>query len=395
MDIAIDVVKGIATFFIHPIVYIGILYALWMGILRVKKERHDFHSRIYDFIDDVKTTLAGGLLAGLLLSIALVVAGVVLAPKVLVTIGIIYFLFMLTFQVRLLSPAYTLPFVVLAMYILDWWKAPFYFFTQQDLSAMLDWTVNVALLFAVLLLVEGFLILSSAHKKVSPRIFQGKRGKYVGALESKRLWLLPLVLVVPSGQLPEWLYWPLLSPTVSEGYGVVMVPFFIGFSQLLFSGVASLRTKEIGRKVGLLGVIVLALVLGAYFYWPLVIVSAAVAIIGREVIFQFYKQKEKNSPRFFTPKGEGVVVLGIIPGSSAEKMGLLVGESIVKVNGTAVNSPTTFYEALQRNSAFCKLEVIDINGEKRFAQSALYAGEHYQIGVVFVKEELQLKDSIV
>ena len=37
--------------------------------------------------------------------------------------------------------------------------------------------------------------------------------------------------------------------------------------------------------------------------------------------------------------------------------------------------------------AFCKLEVLDTNGELRLAQTALYAGGHHELGIVFVEQE--------
>ena len=34
-----------------------------------------------------------------------------------------------------------------------------------------------------------------------------------------------------------------------------------------------------------------------------------------------------------------------------------------------------------------KLEVLDTNGELRLAQTALYAGGHHELGIVFVQQE--------
>ena len=43
-----------------------------------------------------------------------------------------------------------------------------------------------------------------------------------------------------------------------------------------------------------------------------------------------------------------------------------------------------FYEALQQNRAHCKLEVLDVNGQIRFVQRALYEGDHHELGILFV-----------
>ena len=81
------------------------------------------------------------------------------------------------------------------------------------------------------------------------------------------------------------------------------------------------------------------------------------------------------------------MILGILPSSPAEKLNLQVGEMIMKVNGFSVKTVTEFYQGLQKNRAFCKLEVIDLNGEIRFEQRALYEGEHHELGILFVQDE--------
>lgn len=81
------------------------------------------------------------------------------------------------------------------------------------------------------------------------------------------------------------------------------------------------------------------------------------------------------------------MILGILPESPADKMALEVGELVTKVNGMNVNDEKTFYEALSRNRAHCKLEVLDTNGQIRFVQRALYEGDHHELGILFVQDE--------
>jgi S1-C subfamily serine protease len=68
-------------------------------------------------------------------------------------------------------------------------------------------------------------------------------------------------------------------------------------------------------------------------------------------------------------------------------MQLSVGEIVSKVNGTIVHNEAEVYEALQRNRAHCKLEVLDVNGQVRFVQRALYEGDHHELGILFVQDE--------
>ena len=63
-------------------------------------------------------------------------------------------------------------------------------------------------------------------------------------------------------------------------------------------------------------------------------------------------------------------------------MGLQIGDVIRTVNGVQVQTTQQYYEALQLNRAYCKLEVIDDQGENRLVNRALYEGEHHELGVI-------------
>ena len=50
-----------------------------------------------------------------------------------------------------------------------------------------------------------------------------------------------------------------------------------------------------------------------------------------------------------------------------------------------VKTEQQFYEAFQLYRAYCKLEVIDENGENRLVNRALYEGEHHELGIISLK----------
>jgi S1-C subfamily serine protease len=142
---------------------------------------------------------------------------------------------------------------------------------------------------------------------------------------------------------------------------------------------------------------VLTLLLAFVSHWVPVISYAALifAFAGRLAISYFDHNRQKSQPHFFTPSTKGILILGVLPFTPAHKMGLKSGEIIRKTNGVEVNSEKEFYEALQRNRAFCKLEVYDVNGQVRFAQSSLYEGEHHELGLIFIDEERHINGSAV
>jgi hypothetical protein len=168
-------------------------------------------------------------------------------------------------------------------------------------------------------------------------------------------------------------------------FSLFFVPFAIGFYQRIQSMVPFKSIEFTGKRVLALGAGLTIITIAAIFY-PLAAVAVVIlAIIGREWIRLQQRRSDEKAPALFTKRTQGLVVLGIIPHSPAEKMGLKVGEVIIKVNGIAVSEVHKFYEALQvNNRAFCKLEVIDENGEVRFTQRALYDNEHHELGILFV-----------
>lgn len=68
-------------------------------------------------------------------------------------------------------------------------------------------------------------------------------------------------------------------------------------------------------------------------------------------------------------------------------MGLRIGEMISKVNSIPVQDKNQLYIALQKNSAHCKLEVFDNDGEIRFVQRALFEGDHHELGLLLIPDE--------
>ncbi|MNH30491.1 Cell division topological determinant MinJ [compost metagenome] len=83
---------------------------------------------------------------------------------------------------------------------------------------------------------------------------------------------------------------------------------------------------------------------------------------------------------------KGAIIAAVLPDSPAEKMGLLVGECIRKVNGRPVFTEAELYEALQLNAAHCRLEVLDLNNEIRLTQHVIYSNDHYRIGLLLAEQ---------
>lgn len=383
----IELLKGLGRLLLNPVFYYLFFLAAILGVSRVKRERKNFHVRAENAYFELRQLLPLGFATGLVLSIITIAAGLVIPIELILFTAGLTILWGLTTKVRLLSPIYTVGFAFFAtlFFISRKWKVPL---IQTDTP---EWSPDIlppiAVLLALLILAEGFLISRSGSKGTSPKLIIGKRGLVVGIHEVKRLWMLPVFLVIPGESLSvPFSWWPLFS-IGEQSYALILVPFAIGFSQHIKGMLPSESVKNVGKKVIQLGA-ALTLISLLGFWYPLAsIVIVALAIIGREIISFRQRVKEDNLPFYFSKKNQGVMILGVLPDSPAAGMNLQVGELVMKVNGASVNDEESFYNALQQNRAHCRLEVLDINGQIRFAQRALFENEHHELGILFVQDE--------
>lgn len=383
----VELLKGTLKFFLHPVFYYSLFVAAFLGVSRVKRERQNFSVRAENAYFELRQLLPLGILLGLGLSIITIGAGLTLPFAVIVLIALCTLLVSITTKVRLFSPAYTVGFAFFLTIFAgkEQWSVPLF----QNAFAQLDEKIipSLATLLALLIIAEGILIFINGKKGTSPKLIKSKRGLQVGVHEVKRLWLVPIFLVIPGSALQtpfEW--WPVFS-VAGETYSLLLVPFAIGFHQQVQSSLPKVAIEAVGKKVIGLGIFLTLLSIGSYWV-PLTSIAVVVlAIIGREFLSLRQHSLEENSPFYFSKREDGLMILGILPDSPASKMGLKVGELISKVNGHVAYSEKAFYEALQHNRAYCKLEVFDRNGQIRFVQTALYEGDHHELGILFVQEE--------
>lgn len=389
-----ELLIGTGKLFLHPVFYYLVFLSGVLGVMRVKRERKDFHVRAFDAYFELRQLFPLGIVAGLVLSVITVAVGVAVPFAAILLIAAFTILLSFTTNIRLMSPAYTVGAAFFSIILIAEknWSIPGFKEAFQALDEKIYPSVVVVL--ALLLIAEGILIIKNAGKGTSPKIVKSRRGQSVGAHEVRRFWLLPLFLLIPGEVLTlpfEW--WPVLS-VGGESYSLIFVPFAIGFHQQIQGMLPKQSILLVGRRVVSLGVITTLLSIVGYWYPIVSIVAAALAIIGRESISLMLRLKDDNLPFYFSKKNNGLMIIGIIPDSPAAKLGLQVGELVSKVNGVAVRDEQVFYEALQKNRAHCKLDILDTNGEVRFVQRALYEGDHHELGILFVQDERKYDERI-
>lgn len=391
----VELVKGIGKFFLHPVFYYLVILAGILGVMRVKRERKNFHVRAYDAYFELRQLFPLGFIIGLGVSILVLAAGIAVPISLILLVAAFTFLWNLTANIRLMAPVYTIGAAFYALIIISQQKIKMPIFASSFESIDKQAYPPIAIFLALLLIAEGILIFKNGSFGTSPKLIKSKRGQRVGAHEVKRLWILPVFMLIPGNALHlpfDW--WPVFS-IGEEKFSLLLVPFAVGFQQQIQGMLPKEAVRTLGKRVIGLGIFITFLSIAGYWFPLVSIVTVGIALIGRETLSLIQRMRDENSPFYFSKKNHGLMILGVLPGSPADRMALQVGELITKVNGVPIHDEGALYEALQKNRAHCKLEVIDTNGQIRFVQRALYEGDHHELGILFVQDERKLMEKII
>lgn len=356
-------------------------------------QRRLFHVRLYGSLYLVLIRLGAGAVAGLVLSAAGLGAGAALSPETLLCVWAAMLVLAL-FRLRYICLAYAAGALGLLQAILSWTVPADQTsgFALEALQAIDGIDVPGLLFLAGLLHVaEGFLVRVQGAKTAIPLFLEGKRGKPVGAYALSGAWPIPLLWLVPSSSGDGFsLPWaPLFGSATADTalWTFMAFPVVIGFSDRTETFWPERKAKDAGNQLIYYGVVLAALAAGA-IYWPPLAVVASIAAFGlHEALVFFSRFREAGRHPLYAQDGTGVKILAVLPGTPAAEMGLMAGETIRKVNGSTTRTKEDLHAALQRQSAFCKMEVANREGHVKFLQRARYAGEHHQLGLVLAPDE--------
>lgn len=377
---------GFLRLFVNPVFYMAFILSLALAFRRVHKERLHFHTRVYDVVSDLYHTFIPGLFAGLILYGLFIGLGFMLQEDVIVLLMAVTFLLSLTFRPRYLSPAFVIFLTATVVIFLPELETNITWWNEWIAGIQIGSLPYLFLLMAAFLFVEAMLIMFQAKRKPSPRKVVGKRGKAIGGFKTERVWLVPTFLLIPGFGLERIEWWPFFGS--GDSFAFMLVPFLIGYDQFQTYDLPDRALKRDGTRLALVAFTALPLAVLAFLYdWLLTaFLGMAVLCFSRFALYALTRKQNESRPAFFTLRNKGVQILAIVPKSPAADMNVKVGEVIRRVNGIEVRNATQFYEALQTNPTFFKLDVIDERGELRFEQRPLYENEHHALGLLFVDE---------
>lgn len=381
-----EIIKGIGKLFLNPLAYWSVILIFLVGYKRIKKERTQFGIKLFDSFSEWISTWKLSLLLSVFITLITLGIGMVFSYDVIILLSVVIIVLSLTFNYSMLSPSYTIGLTFLILVL-----SPLFLENQSFIDPNLFTGVNftsLAILLGVFLMIEALLLKKTERNDTFPELILSERGVWIGQHRLKKLSIIPFFVIVPSGAITPFApYWPFFD-IGGESYGLLLIPFLIGFNHVIKGALPQLTAKKTAKSMALLSSLVLLFALGSV-YEPLSwfsIIAVVIAILGREFVNYKHRMNDKDSSAYFQPIDDGVKILGVIQNSPANRLGILVGEKIVRVNGQKIYDAKQFYNCLSDSSVNFKLEVIDDAGEIRYVQSSLYDGDHYELGIIFTSK---------
>ncbi|WP_342425319.1 PDZ domain-containing protein [Paenibacillus sp. FSL L8-0502] len=371
----------------QPFYYISILIVALGYRRQMLLERKLFHTKMHSWASETWRVVWSGLLAGMALSALGMFVSVHLNPASIVCLWVATLLLMLV-RVRYLCLAYSVGLLGVVQFFLNvasGWQPVGALGTSVAAIRGLDIPALLVLV-AVLHVAEALLVRWQGGKAATPLFVEGKRGRLVGGYRMEDLWPIPLLLLVPTqgGFMLPWT--PLFGGDAGTGYMLAALPVLMGFSSVTLGQLPRQKAVLTSNRLLLYSVALLLLSLLAAWWSPLILLAALFSFLAHEALIWYGNMEESRlSPMFVHPE-QGMRVLAVLPDSPATAMGILPGEAIYRVNGIVVNTRAELHQALRINSAFCKLEVRNLQGESKFVQRGMYDGDHHQLGAVLAPD---------
>jgi hypothetical protein len=394
MDLLVELLQRLLhaglQLLLNPFYYIGILFIILQYRMQIQLERKLFHTRLHSLIDETWRTLLWGWIGGLIASVVLMFIGISLQTDVIAVVWAIS-LIMIMLRVRFLCLAYAIGVLgvmhIVLMFIpqaadLDNVGWIFQMIVDADVPSLL-------VIVAILHLLEGLLSSMQGARMASPLFLEAKRGKIIGGYQLQGFWPVPLFLLVPmQGGSTEGIPWgTLFGANFSGGWSLLAFPAMIGFVELTVSRLPRDKVAWSSKMLFLYGIVIMVLAIAAHFWSPFVIVAVLCTIGLHEALIWYSQWNESKRSALYTHTQRGLMILAVVPGSPAAELGIQAGEIIHKINGYKTIRKADLHHAMQLNSAFCKMEIVNLQGEIKFLQRALFSGEHHQLGLILAPDQ--------
>lgn len=353
---------------LHPLLFVAFALVIWQGYRLRALHRHYWGAGLFSPGKLSIRRLVSGMVAGAILSavIFLIHWDIGYTPALGWWIGGLTLFFGLV-RVRMMGISYAVGIISLLALISGLLGATMIGAAGDSLIFSLQELDIAPLLLStgVITAMGGLLTVWMGDRSHCP-VLLPRRGKSVGAVVLQSLWVVPILLPFDG----SWLIYPVILTHSDQA---------ISRGKKQRARVTGLWLAGFGTTLAVIGWAGLYL---KTWQWA----GAVWALIGSELLIRLsYRQENKRAPKFHMDR-RGLRVLAVQEGSPAADMKIRPGDVITHANGQAIHSMTDLYAAMQQSPAFCRLEILDENDEKRFVQRSRYADEPHQLGIFPVSE---------
>lgn len=367
--------KAVPLLFLkHPLVYWTIILSFIISYRRKHTEVFLFNKAVTNRFLEWNNTFILSLFASLSISFISLVFGLVITYEVILILCIVIIASTYVYHLKYASAAYTIgiTYLLLAKSI------------QNHYEKNIVILASITILIGLFLIIEAALLKSVKNKHSAPEILQTNRSGLFGQLNLNKISFIPFFIFVPGNAITSIIpLWPTFT-LGDETYGLVLIPFFIGFNYLFYGSLPENGVKAAANRMFLLGVVVTLLSIGSLFIPFISPFIVLIAIIGRLIIqFSVTKVEQRTIP-LFLDKNEYVTVLWVVKGSPAAKIGLQIGDKIVKVNNQHVDDVNAFYSLLHLHHSIVQLDIIDSSGSQRVISAALFSKDQAELGLYVI-----------
>ncbi|NLK43822.1 MAG: PDZ domain-containing protein [Tissierellia bacterium] len=287
-----------------------------------------------------------GILGGIITTVAFLYLGVVAIPK-----DYLYILFVVIilsfFNPRFMCFSYGGGIVFLSSLILG--------FPKIEISQVMS-------VVAVLHIVESLLILVDGWRHKLPIYFESKN-RTVGGYMMNRFWPVPFVIFIGDGLIHPITLMAILS------YGDYSISSFpkikaakTSFVLLIYSIILLYISKTVDN----------------------LFIAPIFALLGHELIIFINKSKERKKQPIFIPLDKGVRVLEIIPGTIGHKVGIKIGDIILRINGVEINNEKDLEDFMMIDFNRLKIEYFNM---KSGLNTRNYYGKKKPLGLIIVPRD--------
>lgn len=386
--------KAILSLLTQPFFYVSLLLLGLIYTFLTRMERAMFATRLQPWLKPFLQSVIGGVLAALAVSLVSALLGFTFTVETVWWLWGVSLLLALI-RLRLVNIAYSAAIVSL-LHLIAKLADPLPL--QYDMliiyqSLLNLQPLNILVVASLLLLAQAALIRWQGKHFVSPIYMSGKRGKLIGGYVLHGYWTAPILLFMPvaaetkgavtfAAQAVQPFFF-----TGGEGAWLLLAcPLMLGLTGMTQSSSPEQFVKRTAKQWLLYAVLLLAIAIASWWVEPLIWVAAIGMLLSFELIHWLNRRNESKQPPRYGPLDKGLRVLAIVEHSPAVHMGIQAGDTVLKANGQAVNSLSELYEAMSINPAFCKLELLNTEGEIKFAQRARFADEHHQLGIIMAPD---------